>query len=78
MINMRSGEVKPYTKFRSDRFFNESGQWYYLTREGTCEGPFQTHTEAELNLETYIKVVGSGLLGEAASLTLESNPSQHH
>ncbi|EKF73067.1 thiolase [Alcanivorax hongdengensis A-11-3] len=41
--------------FRSDRFFNEGGKWYFSTREETVEGPFDSRADAEQELMMYIR-----------------------
>lgn len=52
----RAGETAPFY-FRSDRFCQINGQWYFLTREKTQEGPFPSRTEANLGAERYIERV---------------------
>ena len=42
----------------------ENGKWFFFTREGTIEGPFDDALDAEIQLEQYIKVVNSGLASE--------------
>lgn len=42
------------TRFRSDRFFCEDGQWFFTTREHTIQGPFESREEAEKELEMYL------------------------
>lgn len=54
----RAGEAAPFY-FRSDRFCQINGQWYFLTREKTQEGPFGTRTEASVGAERYIERVRS-------------------
>lgn len=49
----REGE-EDKTRFRSDRFFCEDGQWFFTTREGGVQGPFESRPEAEQELEMYI------------------------
>ena len=41
-------------RFRSSRFFHSLDQWYFLTREGTVEGPYSDRNQAETNLATYL------------------------
>ncbi len=50
----RAGEADPFF-FRSDRFCQINGQWYFLTREKTQEGPFVDRQEAGLGAERYIE-----------------------
>ncbi len=67
----RSTDDKPYTKYRSDRFFEAQGRWYFYTREGTTEGPFGRRDAAQQGLENYLKVVATGLFDDALGLSLE-------
>ena len=50
------------TYFRTDRFTQESGRWFFYTREGTLEGPCEDLMQAKNRLENYIKAIKSGLL----------------
>lgn len=50
----RAGENKPLRAFRSDRFCQINGLWYFMTREKTQEGPFQSRMEASQEVERYI------------------------
>ena len=68
----RSSDSEPGTFFRSDRFFQETGKWYFLTREGTVEGPFDDPAKAKDRLESYIKVVTSGMINVDSELAIES------
>ena len=54
MTDLRKGESEPTPRVRASRFFHSLDQWYFITREGTVEGPFEDRTEAEQNLETYL------------------------
>ena len=40
----------PKTIFRSDRICRVNGEFYFNTREGTQEGPFETREAAEQEL----------------------------
>jgi len=53
MMNCRTGEVNPST-FRSDRLCQINGQWYFVTREKTKEGPFHNRAEAATSIDRYI------------------------
>ena len=50
---------------RSERVFQEGDQWYFTTREGTVEGPFRDWTAAVEQLDTYIRLMNSGLAPSA-------------
>jgi hypothetical protein len=54
-MKVRAEDMEAKTWFRSDRFFNEGGRWFFSTRENTVEGPFDTHWEAEQELMMYIR-----------------------
>jgi len=57
--------------FRSGRFFQEGGKWYFNTREETLEGPFEERTEAEDRLKEYINIMNSGFMPRESKLALE-------
>ena len=40
--------------FQMDRFVQQNGEWYYLTREGEERGPFESKEDAEGDLIFYI------------------------
>ncbi len=54
MAAMRKGDMEPQVRFRDSRFFHTMEQWYFLTREGFVEGPFQDRGHAEQELEQYL------------------------
>ena len=41
--------------FRSDRVIVMNGEYYFMTRENTQEGPFRSRDEAERELNLYIR-----------------------
>jgi len=41
--------------FQSNRFVQQNGQWYYMTREGDERGPFDSRRDAEGDLIFYIR-----------------------
>ncbi len=55
-MDKRKEDRTPLDRYRPGRFFVEDGKWYYHTREGSIEGPFQHRLEAEQNLKTYINI----------------------
>ena len=63
----RSGEVKP-SVFRSDRFCQINGQWYFVTREKTKEGPFQNRSEADAGAAGYVARVNGAFVQRSAYL----------
>ena len=58
------------TRFRTDRIINDNGKWYFLTREGSVEGPFECQADANDHLAVYIRVAQSGLLERECTLAL--------
>jgi uncharacterized protein DUF6316 len=59
MTSLRKGESESKPRFRESRFFHSLDKWYFITREGTVEGPFEHRAEAERMLETYLKGMGA-------------------
>jgi hypothetical protein len=57
-MDNRKEDSTPFDRFRPSRFFMEAGKWYYHTREGSTEGPFQHRLAAEKSLQTYINIGG--------------------
>lgn len=52
----RAGEAETKRKhFRSDRVSVSNGKFFFSTREGTLEGPFDSRGEAERELAVYIR-----------------------
>ena len=58
------------TRFRTDRVVRDNGRWYFLTREGTVEGPFECEADAIAQLEVYVRLAKSGMLSPGLSLSL--------
>ena len=50
------------TRFRTERLLEDGGKWFFLTREGSVEGPFESEKDALEQLEVYIRLMGSGML----------------
>ena len=76
MTEQRKGDLQARTWFRTDRFRREQSLWYFTTREGTDEGPFEQRSHAEQRLEEYIRIMNSGWLtrGDAVETTLALEP----
>ncbi len=51
---VRQGE-EDKTHFRSDRIVVMNGQFFFMTRENTQEGPFDNRLDAERELMLYIR-----------------------
>ncbi|MFK8049556.1 MAG: DUF6316 family protein [Halioglobus sp.] len=58
------------SNFRTDRMFQSGGRWYFYTREGTTEGPFESQVDAQERLSLYIDVLESTLLSPDTELSL--------
>jgi len=71
MKEARSTDKTAYTKFRPGRFFKDGGKWFFHTREGTFEGPFEMRAEAESRMEEYIRIAQSGFMNLRRDLSLE-------
>ena len=72
MIKKRRDDAVSGNWFRSDRFVEDGDRWYFYTREGTIEGPFESRLEASCRLETYIKVTNSGIVSRDSDLALSA------
>ena len=72
MAKKRKADRKTLPRFRSERFVEDGGRWFFYTREGSLEGPYQDMLEASLRLEKYLSVLDSGLLPEEGKFSLES------
>ncbi|EON91174.1 hypothetical protein MARLIPOL_15302 [Marinobacter lipolyticus SM19] len=53
-MDVRRGEQER-NWFRSDRFTTINGQWFFQTREGTFEGPFDSVNEAQMELMLFLR-----------------------
>lgn len=53
MADRRNNDTGLKSYFRSERLFEEQGQWYFYTREGV-EGPFGDRFYAANMIKTYI------------------------
>ena len=51
---------------------HDNNSWYFLTREGTVEGPFDSKRDAEKHLEVYVRIPESNMLPHDTSLALAS------
>lgn len=58
--------------FRTDRLVQEGDKWFFLTREGTVEGPFETRIDASERLELYARVMSMQLISEEVEAELKS------
>ncbi|MDP2229210.1 MAG: DUF6316 family protein [Moraxellaceae bacterium] len=54
-MTRRNGDKRDHTHFRSDRITCENGFFYFVTREGTLEGPYRSRQQAEVAAAVYIR-----------------------
>jgi len=78
MFNQRTTDCETSTQFRSSRFFQDGGKWFFYTREGTVEGPFGFRYEAEERLEVYKKVMASGFMPPDSTLAIQPLVTPRH
>ncbi len=64
----RKSDSDNRSRFQTNRFFQHGGQWFFQTREGTTEGPFEDIHDARNRLETYLKVMKSELVPKDSPL----------
>jgi hypothetical protein len=60
----RTSDPKDLNVFRSDRFFVVDGKWYFTTREGSNEGPFESAEKARHALKQYLIDRGIRTIGK--------------
>lgn len=53
-VRVRQGESR-FTRFRTNRYFVQNNGWFFNTREGNCQGPFQTREQAEQRVFQYVE-----------------------
>ena len=51
----RADDEKKRMHFRAERFSVSNGKFFFSTREGTLEGPFDSRLDAERELALYIR-----------------------
>lgn len=54
-MSMRRSDSSDRLHFRTERINIENGLYYFTTREGTQEGPFTKHDQAEVAVAAYIR-----------------------
>jgi hypothetical protein len=60
------------TRFRTERMVTNGGRWYFYTREGSMEGPFETMLDAQDRLEVYIEIQKLELFSGGSELQLQA------
>lgn len=63
--------------FRCDRFIQSGRQWYYMTREATQIGPFNSKNEAERDLYWYALCAQKGTFCATGSKAREVCRARH-
>jgi len=58
------------THFRSQRLLQDGDRWFFCTREGTLEGPYEDRIGAQHALDTYLSIMRLDLLDNTAPLSL--------
>ncbi|WP_286221706.1 DUF6316 family protein [Marinobacter apostichopi] len=53
-MTVRQGESEK-NWFRSERLSSVNGEYFFETREGSIEGPFESELEAVLELRVYLQ-----------------------
>lgn len=64
METMRKNDTEGKSRFRTDRMIKNENLWYFCTREGSIQGPFQNPTEANNQLRKYIQIMSKNLAGD--------------
>ncbi len=72
----RKDDFKTQVRFRSDRMFKHNNKWFFCTREGALQGPFQDQFEANDELKMYLDAMASDLVGELSPEMLEAFGSE--
>ncbi len=54
MGEKRKDDLKTQARFRTDRMIKHDGKWYFCTREGTIQGPFEDQFEPNYQLKMYL------------------------
>ena len=73
MAMQRNDDRKSKVHFCTDHIFEANGHWYFLTREGSVEGPFGDELEANTQIDVYIQLMNSGMLPAVNSISLEES-----
>ena len=60
----RKDDSDQKSHFQTERLVEDDGLWYFCTREGTLQGPFNDRMEAQVKLDHYIRLKKSHLDGE--------------
>ena len=58
------------TNFRTERMFESAGGWYFYTREGSTEGPYESQLDAQQRLDVYTEIMNLKLLPADSDLSM--------
>ena len=72
MTRRKTDSPQGGSKFRTQRMFESGGRWYFYTREGSMEGPFETMLDAKERLDVYLEILGLELLSDPSELQLQA------
>ena len=72
MTRRKTDDPQSGSRFRTQRMVTNGGSWYFYTREGSMEGPFETMQDAQERLEVYIEILDLDLLSEGSKLQLQA------
>ena len=59
------------SRYRSERVIQDGGAWFFVTREGSLEGPFSCRADAVNRLEVYVRLAVNDMLTQETSLSLQ-------
>lgn len=54
-MSRKTDADKEKLHFQFERFVQQNGQWFYMTREGEEKGPFDSKEDAEGDLIAFIR-----------------------
>jgi len=54
-MSMRNSDPEDGVHFRSDRVISENGRFFFLTREGSLEGPYASRQQADVAIALFIR-----------------------
>ena len=69
-VRRKSDPPVARSQFRTDRMLVDNGLWFFLTREGTIEGPFECQRDATDQLEVYIRLAMHDFIPKNETLSL--------
>ena len=70
MTRRQTDSPQSGSKFRTERMVENGGRWYFYTREGSMEGPFETLMDAQERLHVYLEILNLKLLPDDSELQL--------